>query len=484
MSPRRQAFFAIFLGLFGASNAFGAPAMRLISVPEKIAGAGACVNGAMARVFFEATGGESIDCRYVKNGSVFEFVRCRGGHVNAGDLVVADTVGANAPTTHTGGFFARLFGHRDEHDCDRDRDDDRDDDDRRTPACASDADFQSALTSLVENSHAACGGLADADTHFLGNVSCPNAGWAALQFSAQGKTLHGRGHSLIAPKVSLALFAMGDGLTIRDLKQSGTPNGTGLQAYNTDHLVVRDSSFRGNSVGLNVYTDAMDPQAIAIVHNDLSNNAYIGLKFNGDNGHRAANPYLAKNDISNAGYYGLWLDVSRAQLDGNWGNKFDGDNAGLMFRGGDFVVANLDLSRAGITNNEVFFNGAHSAVLVNSNLSYNAPANSMQQRVAVHFYRTLSVSVNGLAVTSGDVGVKVATDGGVIPASVVIANSRLVNETMAGIMFQSYDGTSLGGGIRVLSDDLRGDAFNGGAAIWWVPGTPMPAGTVIRNVLQ
>lgn len=434
---------------------------KLVTIPASFPAAGHVGQG-IAELRIEAVGGDHLVCSYVNHRGVFQLRGCRGsreehscrgafsewiGHEPfsrgaAGDQAIADKVTLKLPACARGAICKDL----------------------------------GVVDALGTTPGEACEATGTSNVHLLGDLECGTSGFA-FRFHAKGKRFEGLGHAIKAPRAAVGLFVTGSRLLVSRVKANDVANGTGLQAYNATRLVVQDSEFRRNVTGLNVYSDAVSPKDVVILRNNLSDNSWVGLRFNTDGDFGAVNPYIRGNDLSRSGYYALWLDVKSVYLFGPFGNRFDGSTNGIYFLKGDAIVALLDLSRAKIKSTELFFNHNRNVMLLSSNLNYGVEGTAMQDRIGVHLYGVKNAVLDGVSVASADVGVKIATDGGV-SGNVMIVRSRLTGEAVASVMVQSYDGTDIGR-LDIEQNDFRDSA----KGVWFV-GTTNASSAAIQSNLE
>jgi len=116
-------------------------------------------------------------------------------------------------------------------------------------------------------------------------------------------------------------------------------------------------------------------------------------------------------------------------------------------------------------------------MLLSSNLNYGVEGTAMQDRIGVHLYGVKNAVLDGVSVASADVGVKIATDGGV-SGNVMIFRSRLTGEAVASVMVQSYDGTDIGR-LDIEQNDFRDSA----KGVWFV-GTTNASSAAIQSNLE
>lgn len=335
------------------------------------------------------------------------------------------------------------------------------------------------LAVTLPNVNPACEGLALSNVHFLQHVQCDAPNHVGLQVFGAGNTVDGHSYSLRSPGSEIGLFISGDDTAVRNLDVSNVGGGYGMMAYDTNSLLLFNNRFRANLVGALVYTDSVNTTGLQIQSNDMSGNAFSALILTGD-GKRTDNPSIFGNSFANTGGYAVSMDADHVSISGSQNNNYNGSRGALYLMNGNFTVSNLDLSRSGATGPQIFAESAASITVSNTNLTYNTPAQSSQERTALHLYRVGSLTASKLTVAGSDVAVKVTTEQGTA-TKISITNSKLTNAVVAAVMLQSWDDTRFG--LTTITGNVLTGAPQG-YSIWQVGGVGLGSGSVISGNTQ
>ncbi|HEY8280095.1 MAG TPA: right-handed parallel beta-helix repeat-containing protein, partial [Bdellovibrionota bacterium] len=228
--------------------------LKWVSVPAAISGPVA--NNIPTTLTFSVQGGENVDCAFTDTANTGQYkpTNCKAGEFYLTDSLTlngACPVGSTCPT----------------------------------------------VDNVFNNPPDACGATLNASAHLLGDLNCPNAE-IGLRLAGSIVNLEGRGHKIIAPAASTGLFVQGTA-SIDNVNVSGVTKGAGLMAYNPESLVVSKSTFSGNQIGIQIYSESKEAVQLSIEENTITGNSEFGVRMTGEEGFLASYPRFVENNLSN-----------------------------------------------------------------------------------------------------------------------------------------------------------------------------------------
>jgi hypothetical protein len=147
-------------------------------------------------------------------------------------------------------------------------------------------------------------------------------------------------------------------------------------------------------------------------------------------------------------------------------NIISGSTNGWYLTGGVFNIPNIQLTSQNlkVQKTQIFVAEASNLNISNTTMTGNG-ATSTQEAYGIHAYKISNVNISNSTIQNYDVGIKVATDGGV-QSSININSGTIKNNSFAAIMLQGYDQTQLCPNVSSMTYQNNA-AFN----LWRVPGS-------------
>ncbi len=297
----------------------------------------------------------------------------------------------------------------------------------------------------------ACGDVITDSITIANDLNCPSVTGYALQVVGSNITVNANGKKISAPNAAAGLYVEGDNNTIANFNVQGVVNGHGMMAYNSSNLKVIANNFSNNRIGIMVYADEVIKNPI-IMTNKASNNSFAGVEMFYDEPGSIENPIITLNEFKNSGEFAVYLKADKVNL-AYTRNDLSGSSSAFYLTGGDFRIENLPLTNQLIHKRHFMVESVSSVVFKDVDLTSLAPATADQDRIAIDMYRVEKFAMSDVTIKNHDVGVKIATDGGVSTSGSIVDTS-FSGMSFAGLYAVSWDDTALGT-IKIVDSEFK-----------------------------
>ena len=316
-----------------------------------------------------------------------------------------------------------------------------------------------------------CGSVITSSVTVSGTLDCSSyTGKYGLILYGNNITLDGTSSKfkLIFPQGKVGILLYGNQTKVKNVEVSGMTNGMGILIYDSNQSEVEDSKANNNLIGITAYAENKQMNQVEIEDNEAKNNVLFGIRINSDwsANKRVNSPEIDGNNLSGNQYYALHIRTDNMTFDGSHNvNTITGSTNGWYLTGGSYNVQNFSMNSNAysVTKTQIFVAEVNNFNM-NSMTLAGSGGNAAQEAYGVHAYKTSNVSINNSTIQNYNVGVKVATDGGVT-SNINVSSGNISNNTFAGIMAQGYDNTQLCPNINNVSY-----SNNGSYNLWKVSG--------------
>ena len=297
-----------------------------------------------------------------------------------------------------------------------------------------------------------CGDIITSSAKIANDLNCPNTTGFALLVEGNNISVDGNGHKITAPNAAAGLYVQGSGVSVSAFQINGISNGYGIFAYSSPAVSIRNNNVSQNQTGIMLYTDNLQMSSVSVSGNIATGNSLFGVRSGQDGSGNIDNPKIQNNDFSNSGSYAMLITASKYEVNGCDRNKLSGSTNGIYLKTGQFNIHDISLTKEDIKKIEIFVDSASFVKVSNVDLSSRIPGDSNQERIGMDLYRVSQFDIWFLAAYNNDAGLKFETENGVSPTG-NIRGCNIGGQTVAGIIFVSYDTTQYG------SVHMAGNAF-------------------------
>lgn len=286
----------------------------------------------------------------------------------------------------------------------------------------------------------ACGDIITASITVANDLNCPSVTGYALQVVGSNITINGNGKKIKAPNAAAGLYVEGDNVTIANFDIQGVEDGHGMMGYNTSEIKILSNNFSNNRIGIMLYADDEVKNPIVMANKAVSN-SFAGIEMFYDEPGTIKNPKIFLNDFKASGEFAMYLKADDVELKGL--NDLSGSTSGFYLSGGDFKIEDMTLAGQLIKKRHFMVDSVKSISFKDVNLTSIAPATADQDRIAIDMYRVEKFALEDVVLKNSDVGLKIATDGGVATAG-TIKDTQFQGQSFAGLYMVSWDDTAFG----------------------------------------
>lgn len=312
-----------------------------------------------------------------------------------------------------------------------------------------------------------CGSVLNSNYKLDGLLQCKVDDKIGLIISGDNLIIDGSNYQIEAPDAEIGLLVLGNNNVVKNFKINGLKNGTAILIFENSDSIITDNTLTSNSVGIDVYNNAIASNSIVVENNNVSD-SYIGIRVRDEAAVKTIRPKVRYNDFSRAKIFGLQVIADEFVLSGDDHNIFDMAANGAFLQGRSIKLENINIQNAAIDGTAFFVFGTQHLNIENVDLS---AAQSLRDSNGLHLYRVNEAQINNLKISNRDVGIKIATDSG-IETQFYLNNSSINLSKTAGLMIQSYDSTEIDT-VKILDSVFQDNPS--GFDSWIVPGT------IVRN---
>jgi hypothetical protein len=251
---------------------------------------------------------------------------------------------------------------------------------------------------------------------------------------------------LIMPQGKIGILIYGDNIDVENVEVNGLANGMGILVYDSNRSEISETRTNNNLIGIAAYAENKQINKIEIHNNESKNNSLFGIRINSN---WSANKIVSgieidDNDLSNNQYYAIHIRTDVLTISNNeLSNVMNGSANGWYLTGNVLNIHNVDLTSTNslVLKTQLFVAGATHLNI--SNLSISGKGSTINQEAyGIHVYKVSNINISNTIIQNFDVGIKIATDGGV-SSSFHISSSEIRNNSLAAIMLQGYDQTQI-----------------------------------------
>jgi hypothetical protein len=288
-----------------------------------------------------------------------------------------------------------------------------------------------------------CGDVITQSSRIMNDLVCPDTTGFAVGVNGNGINIDGNGHSITAPNAQTGWYLQGSDLTFTGAIVHGITNGAGVTVHDVNGIDLGFNDVSFNQTGILIYAEQNTIDTLSLHDNLAVGNALFGIRTTQESPGIIMTPFIQHNNLSYSGSFGLYLQASGASLSLADQNDYLNCINGIYLKDGTFVLNNLSFSNSRIQKRAVFVDSALSFTANALDVGTSQVATPSQERVGLHLYKVASFAITQLSTSANDVGVKIATEGGV-KSTGSVTDSVFQGNTTAGIMTTSYDGTAFG----------------------------------------
>jgi hypothetical protein len=296
-----------------------------------------------------------------------------------------------------------------------------------------------------------CGSVITSDISLSGTLDCSNyTGQYGLIIYGSSAGLEGSSSSskfkLIMPQGKIGILVYGDSTKVKNVEVNGVLNGMGILVYDSNQSEIKDCRTNNNLIGIAAYAENKQITKLEIHENESKNNTLFGIRLNSNwsANKKITGAKIHDNDLSNNQYYALHIRSENMTLNNDdLTNIMTGSMNGWYLTGGVINIQNIQFTNndSSVQKTQVFVAEATQLNISNVSMTGNG-ATTTQEAYGIHAYKISNINISNTNIQNYDVGIKVATEGGVT-SSININSGQIKNNSFAAIMLQGYDQTQL-----------------------------------------
>ncbi|MFZ4713199.1 MAG: hypothetical protein ACOYL6_05795 [Bacteriovoracaceae bacterium] len=288
-----------------------------------------------------------------------------------------------------------------------------------------------------------CGDIITTSITVGNDLVCPGNIPYAIKVIGRDVVINGNNHTISAPDAVTGIFVQGDQITVNNYTINNIINGSGIFAFDSEGLKILNNNLSNNFIGLKVSSQNIVLNNITIFGNIITDSILFAIKTEFSGSGAVNYPVITENDLSRSGNYALYLMATNVELNSDHSNIYTGSNNGIYLALGNFVIHDFDMSQSGAKKIQIFIDSAIYVSVTNVNVTGSQPIAPSQERIGIDLYRVGTFEIKNVIASYNDAGIKFENELGTTPSGFV-QNCTFIDDTTAGILVVSYDGSAYG----------------------------------------